>query len=91
MGKLESGYDWHACDCNYLVSIGQASEKQASHNLNNRFSGISFMGSTIIDSIDDIHKFVRNKMLEIDAREKFITTSKSQFKPKEWKTGTSKS
>ena len=57
------GCDWHACDCEYLVSIGQASEKQAAHNLANSFSGISFMGITIIDSIDDIHKFVRNKIL----------------------------
>ena len=86
VGKLESGYNWHTCDCNYLVAIGQASEKQAAHYLVNNFSRIRSMGSMTVDSIDKVHNFVRNKTLEIDAGERF--SSKSENNPKESKTGT---
>ena len=38
VGNLESGYNQHTYDCNYLVAIGQASEKQAAHYFVNSFS-----------------------------------------------------
>ena len=89
IGELESGYNRHVRDCNYLVAIGQASVKQAAHYLINSFSGISSMGSVTTDSVDGVHNFFRNKTLEIDAGGRF----KSKFEsndPKESKTGARK-
>ena len=88
VGELESGYNRHARDCNYLVAIGQASEKQAAHYLINSFSGISSMGSTTANTIDEVHNFVRNKTLEIDAGGRF--KSKTENNPKESKMGARK-
>lgn len=88
VAELESGYHKHVRDCNYLVSTGQASEKQAAHYLINSFSGISSMGSMTADKIDEVHHFVRNKTLEIDAGGRFKARFESE--PKESKSGTRK-
>ena len=88
VGELEAGYHKHVRDCNYLVSIEQASEKQAAHYLINSFSGISSMGSMAADKIDEVHIFVRNKTLEIDAGGRFKVISDNE--PKESKASTRK-